>query len=164
MLARSRQVAKATRDQRADFPQPVARLAAGPVYIAEHVAEWSLLDRAGQPDMVHAEEVAALLGESARAWMVRPGFPPALQGTRDVFDAHAVRAWWRNEQARLLVPEIIGVAEIGQMAFVTRQAITNRKRTDPLFPEALATLRMGPVFDAAVMRAYLNVSTLAAVA
>jgi chromosome partitioning protein len=50
---------------------------------------------------------------------------------------------------------LVGLYEVAQMAGVTTQAVGNWRTRYPDFPEPVARLRMGPVFDARAIRRWL---------
>lgn len=54
------------------------------------------------------------------------------------------------------VPELVGVSEIGEMAGVSRQTVTNWRARYEDFPEPVADLKATPVFVAVVVRAWLK--------
>jgi chromosome partitioning protein len=52
--------------------------------------------------------------------------------------------------------DLVGVAEIADMARVTRQVVANWRARDPAFPQPLTLLAAGPVFDRSQVRSYLS--------
>lgn len=51
--------------------------------------------------------------------------------------------------------ELLGIAEVAEIAGVTRQVVTNWRSRDAAFPDPIAELSSGPVFDRAQVRSYL---------
>ncbi len=51
--------------------------------------------------------------------------------------------------------DLVGVAEVAELAGVTRQAVTNWRARDRGFPAPVAELSSGPVFDRSQIRSYL---------
>lgn len=52
--------------------------------------------------------------------------------------------------------ELVGIAEIAEMAGVTSQAVANWRARQPEFPDTVAELKSGPVFSRTQVRAWLR--------
>src|SRR4051794_13834156 len=52
--------------------------------------------------------------------------------------------------------ELLGLAEVADLAGVSRAAVANWRTRDHRFPRPVADLRSGPVFDRDVVIRYLN--------
>lgn len=53
------------------------------------------------------------------------------------------------------ITRLVGLKEIAALAGVSSQAVANWMKRYPDFPEPLAKLRMGPIFDVAPVAAWL---------
>lgn len=74
---------------------------------------------------------------------------------RAVSNVHSL-AVSNDESRRLASDDLVGIAEIGEMAGVSAAAVANWRTRARGFPEPVRELRAGPVFSARAVRAWLR--------
>jgi chromosome partitioning protein len=62
----------------------------------------------------------------------------------------------RRVQRRVDVGDLVGIAEIAELADVSAAAVGNWRKRDPTFPEPIRELRAGPVFSVSAVQRWLH--------
>lgn len=62
----------------------------------------------------------------------------------------------RRRRSKVTRPDLLGVAEIAELAGVSRQAVSNWRARDRRFPQPISELQSGPIFTDESIRKYLR--------
>ena len=81
---------------------------------------------------------------------------PLLVQIKHVLTSFTVRKILRVNKLHTLIMKLVGTYEVAQLAGVTAQAVSNWMARRPDFPEPLAHLASGPVWDGPLMRRWLR--------